>query len=44
MLIERLCLTLLAGTALALAESPGVIQSHRAYADFALTADPDAAP
>jgi len=44
MLIERLCLTLLAGTALALAESPGVIQSHRAAADFALTADPDAAP
>src|SRR5260370_29156689 len=44
MLIERLCLTLLASTALALAESPGVIQSHRAAADFVLTADPDAAP
>ena len=44
MLIERLCLTLLAGTALALADGPGVIQSHRAAADFALTADPDAAP
>ena len=44
MLIERLCLTILAGTALALAESPGVIQSHRASADFALTADPDATP
>jgi hypothetical protein len=43
MLIERLCLTLLASTALALAEPPGVIQSHRASADFALTADPDAA-
>src|SRR5229473_2786398 len=44
MLIERLCLTLLAGSALALAESAGVIQSRRASADFALTADPGAAP
>src|SRR5258708_35450701 len=44
MLIERLCLTLLAGTALAVAESPGIIQSRRASTDFALTADPDAAP
>ena len=43
MLIERLCLTILAGTALALAESPGVIQSHRASADFALSADSNAA-
>jgi hypothetical protein len=44
MLIERLCLILLGGIALALAESAGVIQSHRAAADFALTSDPDAAP
>ncbi len=43
MLLERLCLTLLACTSLGLAEGPGIIQSHRAPADFALTADPYAA-
>jgi hypothetical protein len=44
MLIERMCLTLLACTSLGFADGPGIIQSHRASADFALTADPDAAP
>ena len=40
---ERTCLLLLACAALIFADGPGVIASHRAAADFALTADPDAA-
>jgi len=40
---ERTCLFLLACAALIFADGPGVIASHRAAADFALTADPDAA-
>jgi len=40
---ERTCLFLLACAASIFADGPGVIASHRAAADFALTADPDAA-
>jgi len=40
---ERTCLFVLACAALIFADGPGVIASHRAAADFALTADPDAA-
>jgi hypothetical protein len=43
-MLEQLSLLLLASAALSLADGPGVILSRRAPADFALTADPDAAP
>jgi hypothetical protein len=44
MLTCRLCLTLAACALFAGADGPGVILSHQASADFALSADPDAAP
>jgi len=43
-MLRRLCSMLLIGVPLSFADGPGVILSHRAAADFALTADPDAAP
>ncbi len=43
-MLKQLGFTLLICAPLCLAEGPGVIASHRAPADFALTADPDAAP
>jgi hypothetical protein len=43
-MIERLWLLLSACAVVALADGSGVILSHRAAADFLLTADPDAAP
>jgi hypothetical protein len=41
-MLERMCLLLLACAVLA--DGPGVLESHHAAADFALTADPDGAP
>jgi hypothetical protein len=43
-MFKRLCFTLLACAPLVFADGPGVIASHHATADFALTADPDAVP
>ena len=44
MLNFRLCLTVLACASLGITDGPGVVLSRHATADFALTADPDAAP
>jgi hypothetical protein len=43
-MLKQLFLTLLAFAPLGFADGPGVILSHHASADFALTADPEAAP
>ena len=43
-MLQRLSLTLLAFVPLAFGDGPGVILSHRAASDFALTADPEAEP
>ena len=43
-MFKQICLALAACAPLGLADGPGIILSHHAAADFALTADPDAAP
>lgn len=43
-MLKQLCLALIGCAPTGFADGPGVILSHRAAADFALTADPDAAP
>lgn len=43
-MLKQLCLALALCAPAGFADGPGVIVSHRASADFALTADPDAAP
>jgi hypothetical protein len=44
MLKHRFCLTLVVCALIGVADGPGVILSHQALADFALSADPNAAP
>ena len=43
-MLKQLCFAFMACAPLGFADGPGVIASHRISADFALTADPNAAP
>jgi len=43
-MLKQICLAVMVCASMTLADGPGVIVSHRASADFALSADPDAAP
>ncbi|SRR5579871_125387 len=40
-MLKQICLAVMGCASVTLADAPGVITSHRASADFALTADPD---